>query len=116
MSRARGRNPLRGRGGMTLVEVIVAVAIIGLAALILSSAFGASMNLVRRGADSQSAGNQAFAQVEMTAVSDPGGVTITFEADGEPITVNGQYVEVTQTVKDSTVTFRAFESEGVASP
>lgn len=104
---------LHSRGGMTLVEIIVAVLILGIATLVLMGAFGASMNLTRRGVDTQSAGNQAFAGIERgEAEAAPGAPdAVQFQPEGgTPIPVEGQYLMEEVEINGAKVTFYSFEA------
>ena len=56
--------------GMTLVEVIVAVVIVAISALLLLTSFSASLNLVNHGDKMNTLANEAFAQVEQLAAED----------------------------------------------
>jgi|GEM_PF-6077650 len=102
----------RWRSGMTMVEVVVSVALIAVAALILSSAFGASLNVARRGVDSQSAGNSAFTAIEQQSAASGSTGSIAFSAGGKDYTVSGRYLSQTQTVNGVQVTFHSFEATG----
>ncbi len=100
-------NLIKSKKGMTLVEIIVAFAIIALSALILVSAIGAAGNIMRRGADLETASNAAYEGAETATAGDSGAVS--FSANGQTITVNGKYIKDEQDVNDVTKEYNYFE-------
>ncbi|MEA4823891.1 MAG: prepilin-type N-terminal cleavage/methylation domain-containing protein [Clostridiaceae bacterium] len=76
--------------GMTLVEVVVAVALFAIAAALILTSVGAAYALVRRGADSENAGSLAFKVIENdSGTPTPGSVS--FSVNGKSYTVDGSY-------------------------
>ena len=103
------------RSGMTMVEIVVSVSIIALAALLLTSAFGASLNVLNRGVDAQSAGNDAFADIEAgTAGVKQPGQPMEFSAGGKSYKVEGDLLIQEEAVTDdAAVTFYSLEDPKV---
>lgn len=98
--------------GMTLVEVVVAVALFAVAAALILTAVGAAYALVRRGADSENAGSLAFEAIENGPDTTSGG-TVSFSAGGKSYTVDGDYYTATKQVGGGpTVEFHAFVPGG----
>lgn len=108
------------RSGMTMVEVVVSAAIIALAALILSSAFGSALKVLRRGADYQSAGNSAFTAIEGdNATNSEPGQKIHFKAGGKSYEVDGTIYSQEEPLNDvdvDGVTFFSFEPDEPEEP
>lgn len=107
--KACGRRLWADRAGMTVVESIVAVLIIGIAAVMLLSAFAAATNIARRGADRELAGNQAYAGLESQAAtvqSEPG--ELRFSVEGREYRVPGRYQTETVEENGAAVTYRSF--------
>ena len=96
--------------GMTMVEVVVSTAIVALSALILAGAFGSSLNVVRRGVDSQSAGNSAFTAIEEQSATDGTSGQMRFEVGGQTYTVDGRFLGQSETENGVDVTFHSFEA------
>ncbi len=95
------------RSGMTMVEVVVSALIMALAALILSSAFGSALKVLRRGADYQSAGNSAFTVIEGdTATGEDGDMTF----NGFP-PVPGKFYSQEEEENGVVVKFYSFEPD-----
>lgn len=94
--------------GMTLVEVMVAVAILAIAALLLTTSFSGSFNLIQRGVDMASAGDQAFAEAEEGAGTGSAGA-LEFNVGGRLESVEGSYVEYREG-EDPKVSFWVFET------
>ena len=67
------RRTISKRGGMTLVEVLAAMAILALAALMVLTAFSGAQSLMRRGADRQRTGDALYSQLAL------------MEAEGQPM-------------------------------
>ncbi|MEG1537176.1 MAG: type II secretion system protein [Clostridiales bacterium] len=84
--------------GMTLVEVIVAVAIIGVCSVMMLSAFGGAGRLMSRGKDIGQSGNIAYEAVEKDAGSSA--ASVRFTAGTETLTVNGQIRRQAQSYGD----------------
>lgn len=100
-------NLIKSRGGMTLVEIVVAFAIIALAALTLVAAIGTAGNIIRRGADLENASDSAYAGAEISEEATEGKVT--FRSGGIDYEVEGNYLEGTKTVNDMEQTYRYFD-------
>ena len=97
--------------GMTMVEVMVSVTIIALAALLLFSAFSSSLNVVRRGVDYQSAGNSAFTAIEAEAAEEEEDGEMKFSAGGSNYSVDGVFLSQEETADEAAITLYSFEVE-----
>ncbi|MEG2258622.1 MAG: type II secretion system protein [Oscillospiraceae bacterium] len=89
--------PLNKRG-MTLVEVIVAIAILSLVSLTMATGFLASTAVVRRGIDLQNSGASLAKLAEETALdtSHIAKSPVTFStATGKSAQLYGKFIEVT---------------------
>jgi|GEM_PF-4725591 len=98
--------------GMTLVEVIAAVVIVSISALLLLTSFSASLNLMNHGDKMNSLANQAFAQVEQLSPEDYNN-SLTFQGGGTH-SVSGKYLEYKAgegSDVGNTVTFHIFAVE-----
>lgn len=97
---------------MTLVEVIVAVVIVAISALLLLTSFSASLNLVNHGDKMNTLANEAFAQVEQLTPEDYNN-SLTFHGVVDH-TVSGKYLEYKAgegSDAGNTVTFHIFAVE-----
>lgn len=104
---------LRRSGGMTMVEVIVAFAIVCLLALMAMSLMGVSFSMIRSGADFTRAGSAALSAVEQQrADNGPGNAgAVQFwvlMADHSHV-VPGAYYAQTETQGGEEVTMTAFQ-------
>jgi type II secretory pathway pseudopilin PulG len=100
---------LRGQTtGMSLIEIVVAFAIIALSALILLFAISTASSIIRRGADLDTASTNAYNEVEARANATPGAVS--FVIDGQSYTVQGQYHKGEAVVNDVSQEYYYFEA------
>lgn len=90
---------------MSLVEVIVATAIVALTAAMLLTAVGGVMNVARRGVDRQQAGDETYADLELGA-GDASSATAVFRVGGQTYTAPGTVYETRDA--ETGVVFRAF--------
>ncbi|MDO4552273.1 MAG: prepilin-type N-terminal cleavage/methylation domain-containing protein [Bacillota bacterium] len=81
----------KGCRGFTLVEVIVAVAILAMASLVLVAAFNSSLRLFQRGVDMETFGDQAFARAETETETGGSQDSLSFSVEGTMVTVRGSY-------------------------
>ncbi len=95
--------------GMTLVEVVVAVALFAIAAALILTSVGAAYALIRRGADSENAGAAAYSEIEQHSATTSAGF-VSFSVGGESYKVYGNYSSATTQVGGGpTVEFYTFE-------
>ncbi len=81
----------KNKKGMTLVEALLAVTIVGTCAGMLAMGFGTSFNLIRRGVDTEKDAAKIFADIEQyegTAKN----ATLTFSKGANSYWINGVYV------------------------
>ena len=95
MKKETKQNIIKDQCGMTLVEVIIAVVIIGICALVLLTTFRSAYNLIMRGVDIAETGDTAFSEIESSA---PAGIPsqLVFNADSTQVTVSGSYSVLTK--------------------
>lgn len=99
-----------GKKGMTLVEVIVAVVVISLAALMITSSYLTGLNIMRRGNERQAASDEAFTEIE-TGTGSAGEAMGSFRIKGMPqeYKTSGTLFESEITHGDITVIYRSYE-------
>lgn len=96
------KNILKDQRGMTLVEVVIAVIIIGICALVLLMTFRSAYNMIMRGVDIAETGDTAFEEIESSA---PAGTDsqLVFYADGTQVIVSGRYSVLSENSREDAV-------------
>lgn len=92
--------------GMTITEVVVALAVIALTSMLLLACFSSAMNMLGRSADRQSASDAAYAGVQSSSAAKSGG-SVTLVLEGKSYAVSGSFV----TAEQDGVVYRLFVPE-----
>ncbi|KUK71915.1 MAG: Uncharacterized protein XD91_1647 [Clostridiales bacterium 38_11] len=100
--------------GMTLIEVVVAMAIIALIAAAVLSVFTTGFAAIKRAGNKSEAGFNAHSQIEITLNKrdtdpSPSNLTITFSSDGSAFNSLGNVETVTHTINRSDVIITFFQ-------
>ncbi|MGI5891671.1 MAG: PulJ/GspJ family protein [Bacillota bacterium] len=101
--------------GVTLVETMVAIAILAIASLVLVSGFLASSSLLRHGSDIKNTGQKVSAVVDGAEVDlfpdvvkqEPQSGRLYFMLNGSPIEITGNYTSAYET-ENSEIKFNIF--------
>lgn len=102
------------KNGFTLIEVIIAIAIMGIIAIGMLSLFSTGFAFIMRAGDKSEAGFNAHSQVEASLNqrnSDliPSNLKLTFSSDGTFKTAEGNIETLSHTINKSEVIFYFFQ-------
>lgn len=117
------KTALRGSGGMTLVEVVVSVALLGVVLLLLTTTVMTTYNLLMSSGRQQKVGDRAAAGIEMktagngapsgaSVAQSDGSFSITFN-NGADVTASGTYLQGTTsgTASGDAVNYFSFQPQ-----
>ena len=104
---------MKNEKGMTLIEIIIAIAIIGMIAISLLALYSTAFAFIMRAGDTTDAAFRTHAQIETTLRlkdSDPSPTNLTLTySNGDVIISKGNKESISQTVKDTEVIIHFFQ-------
>lgn len=102
------------RKGMTLIEVIVAMAIIGIVAISVLTVLTIGFRFIALAGDKSKAGFKAYQEIEKTLTmkdvdENPTNIKLTFTSDGSTINAKGNIESFIQPTKNGRVKITIFQ-------